>query len=163
MSRGLRRTVRWVVRTSRGALVHAGHVATVREAFDRWLGTGRPAFVPRQGLPPKRVIDVVAQAGGVASLAHPGLSKHEHLVPDLAASGLEALEVYHSQHDPSTEQRLLRLARQVGLAVSGGSDYHGDPDDRGAILGQVGLPAEEFRGLRERITRIHRAVHGEAG
>ena len=134
------------------ALVQAGYVATIDEAFDRWLGEGRSAFVSRDGPTPAHAIEVVIRAGGVVSLAHPGLRKHDH-ISRLVPAGLGAVEVYHSRHDPTTQRRLLGEARKFGLAVTGGSDYHGDLEARGAWLGRVGLPAADFRTLRNRMSR----------
>ena len=134
------------------ALVQAGYVATIDEAFDRWLGESQPAFVPRDGPTPAHAIEVVIRAGGVASLAHPGLQKRDH-ISRLVPAGLGAVEVYHSHHDRTTERRLLRQAQKFGLAVTGGSDYHGDLDARGAWLGRIGLPAADFRTLRDRLSQ----------
>ena len=132
------------------ALVRAGHVATTREAFDRWIAVGRPAFVPRQGVHPNEVVRLIASAGGVASFAHPGLLGHDELVPDLVASGLGAIEAFHSEHDRATSARYVRLAREHGLAVTGGSDYHGG-DSHGSAPGIMTLPEEEFERFRIRL------------
>jgi predicted metal-dependent phosphoesterase TrpH len=107
------------------ALVAAGHARDRTDAFDRLLGNGRPAFVPRSGPPPDEVISIVIHAGGIVSLAHPGLTCMDEVIPRLAEAGLAALEVRHSDHDALTEQRYRELAARHGLAVSGGSDFHG--------------------------------------
>jgi len=135
------------------ALVRAGHVANTREAFDRLIAEGRPAYVPRQGASPLEVIAVIGRAGGVASLAHPGLLRRDDLVPDLAAAGLAALEVYHSDHDEAARARYLALAAEHGLTISGGSDFHGDESHRHATLGSVTLPDEDYRRLCARAGR----------
>jgi 3',5'-nucleoside bisphosphate phosphatase len=132
------------------ALVGAGHVADRDDAFARLLGAGRPAFVPRRGPAPEAVVAVVREAGGLVSMAHPGLTAMDHLIPRLAAAGLHALEVRHSDHDAATEARYRHLAAEYGLAVSGGSDYHGDVGHRAASLGRVTLPAEDFAALEAR-------------
>lgn len=126
------------------ALVAAGHARDRDDAFDRLLGNDCPAYVPRRGASPDEVIAIVRDAGGLVSMAHPGLTKKDHLIPRLAAAGLTALEVRHSDHDAATEQRYRTLAAQHGLAVSGGSDFHGDSGRRAAMLGAVTLPAEDF-------------------
>ena len=140
------------------ALVAAKHATSVRDAFDRWLGDGRAAWVPRRGLSPEQVIEVISSAGGVASLAHPGLTGDRRLLGRLAEAGLEAVEVYHSQHDQATQGRLLKQARRLDLAVTGGSDFHGDADHRAGQLGRVGLPPAEFQELHDRIARAARRV-----
>jgi len=129
------------------ALVKAGHVADMRQAFDGWLGEGRPAFVPRVGPEPSEVVNIVAAAGGIASLAHPGLLKRDELIPALVEAGLPALEAFHSEHDMETTQHYLTLAARLGILVSGGSDYHGEPVRRKSAFGKVGLPVEHFERL----------------
>jgi predicted metal-dependent phosphoesterase TrpH len=129
------------------ALVRAGHVSDVRQAFDELIGEGRPAYVARRGTTPADVLDIIRQAGGVASLAHPGLLGHDELIPELAQRGLTAIEAYHSDHDPAGTAHYLAVAMQYGLAVSGGSDYHGDAGHRRDGLGVIELPEEHYRVL----------------
>ena len=144
------------------ALIDAGHVRSLQEAFDRYLADGSPAYVARTGAPPAEVVRLIASAGGVSSLAHPGLLRKDHLIPQLAAAGLDALEVFHSEHDSADKARYLRLAEQHGLAASGGSDFHGDDHHRAGCFGRVGLPAEQFAVLRQRLQRAHAVIHGAA-
>jgi predicted metal-dependent phosphoesterase TrpH len=132
------------------ALVKAGYAADRDDVFARLLGTGRPAFVSRRGPRPEEVIAIVRDAGGIVSMAHPGLTAMDHLIPRLAAAGLQALEVCHSDHDAETEQRYRRIAAQHGLAVSGGSDFHGEVGQRATMLGRVTLPACDFTALEAR-------------
>ena len=109
------------------ALVGAGHVASVQEAFERWLAIGLPAFVPRTGPSPATVVDVVHAAGGIVSFAHPAVTKRDQLIRPLVDHGLDAIEVYHSDHLPEDVQHYRGLAQRLGVLVSGGSDFHGDP------------------------------------
>ena len=132
------------------ALIAAGHVRNRDEAFDRFLGHGCAAFVARRGAPAAEVVGVIKAAGGIASLAHPGLSRVDELIPSLAAAGLAALEVRHSEHDAQTEARYRALAKSHGLAVSGGSDFHADNTARAPRLGFVSLSAAEFAALEAR-------------
>lgn len=132
------------------ALVRAGHVSNVRQAFDELIGEGRPAYVARRGTTPADVLDIIHQAGGVASLAHPGLLGHDELIGELVERGLTAIEAYHSDHDPAATAHYLALAAQYGLAVTGGSDYHGDAGHRRDGLGIVELPEEHYQVLLER-------------
>jgi hypothetical protein len=129
------------------ALVASGHASDVADAFDRWLTPGRPAFVPRAGAPPAQVIARIHDAGGVASLAHPGLVGRDDWIPDLAASGLDAVEAYHSKHDDAATARYLALAASCDLAVSGGSDFHGDEEHGPSSPGAVSLPRDCFEQL----------------
>lgn len=132
------------------ALVAAGHVRSRDEAFARFLSHGGPAFIPRKGAPPEDVVSVITSAGGVASLAHPGLTAIDDLIPRLAAAGLQALEARHTDHDPATEARYRALAASLGLAVSGGSDFHDDGGRRRCGLGSVTLSPADFALLQAR-------------
>ena len=129
------------------ALVEAGHAADIRDAFDRWLGRGRPAFVDRPGTPPAEVVALLHGAGGIASMAHPGRTAMDELIAPLAATGLDAIEVYHSDHDAAAVRHYAAVARGHGLLATGGSDYHGDPA-RGVSPGSSSLPPEEWQRLR---------------
>jgi 3',5'-nucleoside bisphosphate phosphatase len=133
----------WIAR----ALVDGGYVGSTNDAFDRWLARGRPAFVPRGGAAPEEVIRRIHEAGGIASLAHPGLLDHDDWIPEFAAAGLEAIEAYHSEHDPATTATYVAMARRLNLAISGGSDYHADESHGAARLGSVTLPREHFDAL----------------
>jgi predicted metal-dependent phosphoesterase TrpH len=103
--------------------------------------------VPRAGAAPADVFARIHDAGGTASLAHPILVEHDEWIPRFAEAGLDALEAYHSDHDAAATARYLALAAQLGLSVSGGSDYHGD-EHGPAAPGSVTLPAEHFERLR---------------
>jgi predicted metal-dependent phosphoesterase TrpH len=133
------------------ALVDAGHVSTVQEAFDRFLGTGRPAYVPRLGPSPHATVAAIHAANGIASLAHPGVTRQPELIEPLAAAGLDAIEAYHSDHTPEMRDQALVAARRWHLAVSGGSDHHGEDDRR--PLGGVTLPQADFDELADRAGR----------
>jgi len=129
------------------ALLSAGHVRTRDEAFDRFLEFRGAAYVPRVGTSPEQVVAMVHAAGGIASLAHPGVSARDHLIAPLAAAGLDALEVVHSDHDAATETRYRALATELGLLVTGGSDFHAVDGHRPGRLGSVGLPLADFVAL----------------
>jgi 3',5'-nucleoside bisphosphate phosphatase len=130
------------------ALVASGYVATVAEAFDRWLGIGCPAFVPRSGSPVAHVIDTIHHAGGLASLAHPGRTRLDDRLEEFCGAGLDALEVFHSDHDPDVVARYRQRARELGVLMTGGSDFHGEPD-RGIRPGSITLPREEWARLSD--------------
>ena len=140
------------------ALVEAGHCATVQEAFDRWLADGGPAYVGRRGASPAEVVHLVARSGGLAAVAHPGLLRRDDLIPGLVTAGLGALEVFHSDHDTAAQARYQRLAAQHGLAICGGSDFHGDRHRRAKCFGRVGLPRDRYETLIARVRRAHDAV-----
>ena len=132
------------------ALVAGGHVADANEAFSRWLQRGRPAFVPRRGSRPEDVFERIHDAGGLASLAHPVLVGHDEWIPGLAESGLDALEAYHTDHDAAATLRYVGMAGRLGLALSGGSDYHADQSHGATGLGTVSLPRDAYDQLKSR-------------
>jgi predicted metal-dependent phosphoesterase TrpH len=138
----------WIAR----ALVAGGHVASTDEAFDRWLERGKPAFVPRLGASPAEVIARIHDANGVASLAHPTLVGHDEWIDSLVSEGLDALEAYHSEHDSAATAHYVAMARAMGIAVSGGSDFHGDPMHGPGQPGAVSVPRDEYEELRRRAT-----------
>jgi predicted metal-dependent phosphoesterase TrpH len=138
----------WIAR----ALVSAGVVATTGEAFDKYLKRGQPAFVSRVGPMPSEVFAEIHAASGIASYAHPGLIGRDDLIRGFAAAGLDALEAHHSKHSPDDVVRYLSFADQHGLAVSGGSDYRGDPSHDAGGPGSVSLPPELFQELKGRWT-----------
>jgi predicted metal-dependent phosphoesterase TrpH len=130
------------------AMIAAGHVRDTREAFDEWLAAGRPAYVSRAGAPPEDVIGIIHDAGGLASLAHPGQTGVDARISVYQAAGLDALEIYHPDHDAVLTERYRALAAVLGLAETGGSDFHGDPS-HGWEPGAVTLPADAWQRLRD--------------
>ena len=133
----------WIAR----ALVDAGYVANIGEAFDKWLSHGKPAFVPRIGASPIDVFGRIKAAGGLATLAHPVLLKHDEWIAGYAAEGLDAIEVYHCDHDAEATARYLAIARRHGLLVTGGSDFHADDSHGGGAPGKVTLPRADYERL----------------
>lgn len=112
------------------ALVRAGLVSTVDEAFARYLSNGRGYYLPRRDTPVETAIDMITAAGGVTVLAHPFALSRGRIVSAgtiaaLAARGLTGVEVDHPDHDEATRAELRGLARELGLVRTGSSDYHG--------------------------------------
>jgi predicted metal-dependent phosphoesterase TrpH len=132
------------------ALMAAGHVASIAEAFERFIGEHALAYVPRLGAPPADVISVVHATGGVASLAHPGKSIPDDRIDAMIDAGLAAVEVYHPDHSPEQVASYQRLVAMRGLIATGGSDYHGPGSGRADALGRVTLPVADFAALRAR-------------
>src|SRR5205807_1237689 len=98
---------------------------------------GQPAFVPRIGASPGEVFARIHEAGGIASLAHPGLMHHDERIAGYADAGLDAIEAHHSDHEAADVERYLALAARLHLAVSGGSDFHADHEHGGGGPGSV--------------------------
>jgi predicted metal-dependent phosphoesterase TrpH len=139
------------------ALIAAGHVATVAEAFERYLGEDSPAYVPHRGATPMEVVTLIQSGGGIASLAHPGYRPKDEIIAGLVDAGLAAIEVYHSSHDRAQEEHYLALARTHGLLATGGSDFHGEGTRRSEFFGVTNLPQEHFEALIARATATRAA------
>ncbi len=112
-------------------LVQKGYVKTIQEAFDVYLDEKGKAYVEKQDPTFQEGLRQIRSGGGITSVAHPiRLGKHgvqeEDLIRQLAKMGLQALEAYHSDHPPRYQERYEFLARRYGLAVTGGSDFHGE-------------------------------------
>ncbi|MBI3924572.1 MAG: PHP domain-containing protein [Armatimonadetes bacterium] len=132
------------------ALVAAGHVSSFDDAFERFIGAGKPGYVVRRNLTPVQAAAVIRRAGGVAVLAHPGLYQSDALVSEiLKGGGFSGLEAHHHSHDPKQVRRYKRLARRLGLIATGGSDYHGPEPAHKPSLGQIPVPPETVELLRQ--------------
>ncbi|MQA10810.1 MAG: PHP domain-containing protein [Pseudonocardiaceae bacterium] len=137
------------------ALVRAGVVADVNEAFDRYLASRGPYYVRRADTPVAAAIEMIRNAGGVTVLAHAyaherGPTVTPEVIGELAASGLGGLEVDHPLHDSTARTELRALAGDLGLLVTGSSDYHGT--NKTIELGEETTSAEMFSALVERAT-----------
>jgi len=143
------------------ALIEKGVVKDKEEAFARLLGKGKPAYTDRFRLTVPESIELIRQAGGVPVLAHPFTLGYERrrlreYVAELASQGLQGLEAYYSEHNPDQQKHYLKIAAECGLAVSGGSDFHGaiNPDIHlGTGFGHLNVPDALVDLLYERIRR----------
>jgi predicted metal-dependent phosphoesterase TrpH len=129
------------------ALLAAGHVGSLQEAFDRLLADGQPAYVEAGSLGPEEAVEVVAASGGAPVLAHPyslrlGDAALERFASRLVRCGLRGMECFRPDHDDGQRAFTLRVCAQLGLVPTGGSDWHGLPDGPG--LGDAGpVPVPE--------------------
>jgi hypothetical protein len=132
-------------------LVERGWAVDVKTAFDRFLGTRGAAWVDRYKLEGAEAIRLIRKAGGTATLAHPGSSRMERQeIRALAKAGLAGLEVLHSDQNPSVRQKYLRLAKELDLVPTFGSDFHGEAVAPGHKLGNAAMPPELFAKLKAR-------------
>jgi predicted metal-dependent phosphoesterase TrpH len=131
-------------------LMRAGYVTSVQQAFDLWLATGRPGFVERTGPSPAAVVDAIHAAGGLAAIAHPGATQRDELIEPLIDGGMDAIEVYHTDHSPEAEATYREIARRRAIGMTGGSDFHGEGTKRNTV-GAVTLPAAAF----EQLIQLH--------
>jgi predicted metal-dependent phosphoesterase TrpH len=107
------------------AMLDHGYVKTIDEAFYRYLGMGKPAYVKKFPLSPEEAINMIRKLGGVPVLAHPVFARADDMLPELIEMGLRGIEVYHSNHDAKTTEHYEEIAKKYGLLVTGGSDAHG--------------------------------------
>ena len=132
------------------ALVKHGFCGSVDEAFSRFLRRGATAWVPKTNVDYREGIELIHQAGGLAVMAHPGLNKIDHLIPDLVKAGLDGLECWHTRHPKSTAKRYRQMAERYGLIITGGSDCHGA--GRGhPLIGTVRVPYEILEKMKSRL------------
>ncbi|MEV5372346.1 PHP domain-containing protein [Streptomyces albogriseolus] len=138
------------------ALVELGVVGSVSDAFTpEWLADGGRAYVPKHETDPFEAVRLVKNAGGVTVFAHPAAVKRGRTVPEsaiaeLAAAGLDGIEVDHMDHDPDTRTRLRGLAGELGLLVTGSSDYHGSR--KACVLGEFSTDPEVYGEITRRAT-----------
>lgn len=133
------------------ALVAQGLVSSVREAFDLWLGEGKPAYVQRFRLTVQDAIRLVNDAGGTATIAHPGLSGVER--GDLVRMkgwGLAGIEVDHAEQNPSVRDKYRRLCGELDLVATAGTDFHGEAVSPNRRFGEVTMPEDAFAALEAR-------------
>jgi predicted metal-dependent phosphoesterase TrpH len=123
------------------AMIAEGWATDARDAFDRYLGAGRPAYVAKEQLSMDDAIAMIHDAGGLAVLAHPGGGGTRERIVALHEAGLDGIEVKHPSHSSSDTTRLRGLCEQFGLVPSGGSDWHGAADGPRTI-GMMQVPAE---------------------
>jgi 3',5'-nucleoside bisphosphate phosphatase len=140
-------------------LIKKGYAATINDAFDRYLGTGQPAYVDKSRIPCDRAIELILAAGGIPVMAHPYLYESgdhrriDHMAGTLREMGMEGIEVYYPDHSPEQTARYEQVAAKHGLVMTGGTDFHGQlkPDiQMGVGKGDLTVPYTLYRTLIER-------------
>ncbi len=137
------------------AMIEKGYISKVQQAFtSEYFDNKGKAYVSRYKMSPKRAIDMINNAGGVAVIAHPGLCmrgfglKKEQL-KELIDLGLEGIEVYHSSHSNDQKIMYLQLAKKYDLLVTGGSDFHGSSHKEGSKIGSIQLDEKHVKKLKD--------------
>lgn len=128
-------------------------IHNLQEAFDKYIGYEKPCYVSHIKFDPKDAIESILKVGGVPVLAHPAVSKKDECILEFIKYGLRGIEVYHSDHDVSEQQRYLKIARQNGLIAAGGSDCHG-LGKRQVLLGKVKMPYLVVEELKEEVRKV---------
>ena len=135
------------------ALVEAGAVRTVEEAFQRYIGYEGPAYFPKMQLAPKAAMDFIHLHGGIAVVAHPGTYHNDAAVYSAIAAGADGIEVWHPDHGPRNVDHYREVATKNGLLMTGGSDCHGGRKQGKIYLGSVTVPyscLQAVKNLREK-------------
>lgn len=131
-------------------LVNAGGATDFRDAFDRFLGAGRPAFVAKPRLSARDAIALIHDAGAIAVWAHPGPLGRREMIEALVTDGLDGIEILHPGHSPEDTARLRALCDHLQILPSGGSDWHGEMTGT-RTLGVMSVPAEWLSRQDERV------------
>lgn len=139
------------------ALVQAGLVGSLDEAFERFLKKNRPAWVPKFKMSAANATVLLHESGGVAVMAHPGLNRSDEVIPAMVEAGLDGLECFHTKHSVTTAEHYLQMAARFDLLVTGGSDCHGTSKGR-PLIGSVRLPYEYVDKLKAKIAQRRATV-----
>ncbi len=135
------------------AMVKAGYVDTLQDAFDQYLANDAPAYVGRERMSPEEAVELIRSAGGVAVMAHPGRVKTgETVLRRLAAFGVDGVELYHPNNDETVRAYISAIAAEHNLITTGGSDFHKPSADGSIRLGTYNPPADALDRLRAKAT-----------
>lgn len=132
-------------------LIEKKYVRSVEEAFNKYLGKNKPAYVERFKLETSEAINLIHKANGLAVLAHPGLIKKKNIINDLIAKSIDGIEVIHSKHSHKDVLDSIDLADIYGLFKTGGSDFHGDKRNGEYILGSYYINLNHIKEMKGRI------------
>jgi predicted metal-dependent phosphoesterase TrpH len=125
------------------AMLEKGYIASFKDAFDQYLGHGKPAYVEREKMLPAEAAAIIVKARGLPVLAHPLTSPDpERLILELKPAGLVGLEAYYKDYTAEEVKRLVGLARRHNLIATGGSDFHGIEPDEETAIGGAAVPLE---------------------
>jgi 3',5'-nucleoside bisphosphate phosphatase len=131
------------------AMVDAGAVPNVDEAFKRYIGYEGPAYVPKKKLSPKEGVDFIKAYGGVSVVAHPATYGNDDAVYQAIAAGVDGVEVWHPDHNANSVAKYLEIAQKNHLLTTGGSDCHGGRKKGRIFLGDVRVPYEHLAAVKK--------------
>ncbi len=137
-------------------MVEENVVRNTKEAFDRYIGDGKPCHVEHRRLDYTDAINMIREAGGVPVLAHPGSMGRDEDIPSYIEAGLRGIEAVHTRHRSSERDMYHVLAKKYGLIATGGSDCHGMIEKDGILIGKVKVDYEKVEALREEAQRIRK-------
>jgi len=139
------------------AMLEAGLVTDIGEAFIKYIGKGCVAYVPRYKITPEEAVRLIKHAGGIPVLAHPGNSIAGQIIPELVAVGLMGIEAGHPSHSLDLIKHYTEIGNKYNLVITGGSDYHGLERKKGQHLGLISAPDSV---LKEMIKRKNSSIGG---
>lgn len=131
------------------AMVKRGLVSSYNQAFAKYLALGGPVYVPKAKLTPAEAVELIHEAGGLAVMAHPGLTRRDDMIEELVAAGIDGIEIFHPTHRASDRKRYRQIGEKYGLLLTGGSDSHNRKGRYGDI-GDEKVPYEYYQKLTER-------------
>ena len=133
------------------ALVNGGHAQSYHQAFNKYIGDGRPAFEKKPDCSPEETVALIADAGGLSFLAHPGRTVSEELLFQLINAGLDGIEVVHPSHTQEHISYYRGIVNEYCLLESGGSDFHGGMKNDDHLFGRVSIPVSTVDIMRRRL------------
>lgn len=134
-------------------LVNRGYVSTIKEAFNRYIDSRGPAYVPHYKLAPAEAVGLIKRSGGIPVFAHPVITNCDELIGELIGAGLRGIEAIYPGYSPDQIERYRALALKHGLLITGGSDYHGANFAREQKLGELPVPDEVVERLKDEHAR----------
>lgn len=135
------------------AMIDKGYISNIKEAFQKYIGKGGPAYVERYKLSSREAIEIINKLGGIPVLAHPGLIMNKTYISEIVSLGIEGIEAYHSKHDEETVRNTLTIARAEKLLITGGSDCHGMKVNNEPILGNCSVDYKYVEMLKEAVNK----------
>ena len=136
------------------AMLNEELIYSFKEAFDKYIGYNSPAYEEKLQLSPKEVFRIILDSGGIPVLAHPGVTRIDHLIPKFIDAGLAGLEVYHPEHNSSAKRFYREYCRKRNLVITGGSDFHSHTQSKV----EIGIPKLQYsivRNLKQKLENIH--------
>ncbi len=135
-------------------LLKKGYIKNIKEAFEKFLSEGKPAYIEKAKLSVSEALEIVKQADGISILAHPGIVNKDEMIEIWKKQGLDGIEVFHPDHTNEDAAHYFDYANKYNLLVSGGSDFHGEIREY-SLIGRIKLPYEHYVKIKEKvITKI---------
>jgi len=135
-------------------LLEEGYVYSFRDAFEKYLGENRPAYVQKPTITPEEGIRLIHNAGGLVFIAHPAVEITDENIYHLIGQGLDGIEVYHPKHMPSDVEHYMQIAQANDLLICGGSDCHGPRNNNDMMMGTIPVPYSHLEQMKSRLADV---------